>query len=281
MASDISLSPIGSGIQGTISSFINMAAWQPLFAVKSYQMMGKGLPPLSHLYRGYRINVLADMSNQGVAFLVFRAYSFHVYNDFPMSAHETLGAGVVAGIAAAPLQGACERVMILQQLQKTPLSIMTTLNKIHLAEGACGVFRGLVPTMMRESVNTTCFFGLSQFFYGKMITLTDSVYVANSVSYLAAGIFGGILTTPADVIKTRIQSRVGKAPSISEIIKEVGYRNLFKGGLARAGTIGATMMTLGLLSKEIPLLLPRCLHSDYEWSILPSPPLSGRRPSKP
>jgi hypothetical protein len=276
---DGNLSVLGAAVQGTICSFLNMAIWQPLFAVKSYRMSGRGFPPLSHMYRGYGINVAADMSNQGVAFLSFRAYRKYIHNDKPMNIEESLTGGTVAGIVSAPLQGGCERVMIIQQLEKKPIGVCEVLKRIQSIEGSRGFLRALHVTMVRESINATCFFVLSQIFYERMIKRTESVQMANLVSYLGAGICGGILTTPADLIKTRLQSEIGSRKTILNIIQEVGYRNIFKGALVRSTTIGGTMMTLGLLSKEIPPLLPSCFQDDFVW--FKDFVTSGRRPPKP
>lgn len=279
--SDLSLSPLGASVQGTLSSFINMSLCQPLFSVKSYIMAGKGYPPTTHLYRGYRINVLADISNQGVAFLTYRTYSKYVHHDQPMSSVQEFAGGLVAGAVSAPLQGACERIMIIQQLSSAPLRIIDTASEIESKERGRGFLKALHLTTLRESINATAFFGLSHVFHNQMMKVTDSSYFANVVSYFTAGVCAGAITAPIDLLKTRLQEQVGKSCSTVEMIKQVGYKHLVAGVPARAATIGCTMMTLGILSHEIPKYLPGFLYADSDFSLLPKPPFSGLTPPKP
>jgi hypothetical protein len=91
-----------------------------------------------------------------------------------------------------------------------------------------------------------------------------------SIPYLFAGVVGGGLTTPRDLIKTRMQASIGSKDTASNIALQIlrqglkahentrlsDVKKLFLGAGYRALTIGATMATFGPFTEKVPDFFP-------------------------
>ena len=87
------------------------------------------------------------------------------------------------------------------------------------------------------------------------------------------------LTTPADVIKTRIQAEAKKGvqydgiySTCKTIMREEGFKALFKGGAARilrsSPQFGVTLATYEFLKQSFPISQPTVLNEDMEQACL-------------
>ncbi len=267
------LTPTGALLTGTFASFGTTLGWQPLFMIKNSIMTGKGLPQMNpkNLYRGYPINACCDMTNQSVAFFANNFFNNILLAGREQTSMEKLFGGFFSGMMAAPLLCICDRIMIVQQLNNDPitkkaLALQETIKKIHQQEGFKGFFRGLAPTGMRESINAACFFGLQKVLKPQIERLIESKETASSISFLVSGLVAGTLTTPADLIKTNMQSTIGCKKNMLAVTKELinssqhnVIRALFKGCLARTGMMGCLLLTLGTISNNLPNYLPNSL----------------------
>ena len=95
-------------------------------------------------------------------------------------------------------------------------------------------------------------------------SLTHSGYGETLLAATMAGSPSAWLTTPADVIKTRLQSEARKGEShyngirdcFTKILAEEGPRALFKGGLARilrsSPQFGVTLLSYEMLQAAVP-----------------------------
>jgi len=254
------------------TSFVTISSCHPFFTIKTRVMSGLSLPSCHQLYAGYRINLACDVSNQAVAFFAFNFFSKVIMQGKKLSEVENFIGGLFAGAMAAPLLSSLERIMILQQVhipstsQQSKNSIFNLLKSIGREEGWRGYSRGLAPTFFRESINSACFFGLSQLIHPIAKKHLGDNAGACMLSYQVSGAIAGFLTTPFDLIKTRMQNHVGGHEGLVFHTQKIGMKNLFTGALARSGMISSTMMVMGLISTKIPTLFPNYLferkHSD-------------------
>ena len=265
----------GSMLNGALSSIGTITMWQPLFMIKNSIMTGAGFPAVRSLYRGYSINACCDMTNQSVAFFSNNLFTTVIMKSKPLSSGEQILGGLFSGMMASPLLCFCDRIMVVQQLHagdpvtKQPFTINQVIQKILKVEGARGFMRGFLPTVMRESTNAACFFGLQKTIKAETEKMIEDKKTASVVAYLISGLFSGVLTTPSDLIKTNMQKTIGDFRSVTEMTKSLikesksgTVRALFKGCMARSLMMGCLMATMGPLSSKTPALLPECLFKD-------------------
>lgn len=264
----LNLSLLGNFVNGAASSTSVISLCHPLFTIKTRLMSGLTFFHSKQIYAGFRANLSCDISNQAVAFFAFNFFSTQIMRNNQLSTGENLLGGIFAGFTSAPLLGFLERIMILQQLTDThvkPDSMGTTAKKIVDREGWNGFIRGAEATALRESVNASCFFCLSQIIQPIAEKHIESKNVACLIAYQISGAIGGCLSTPFDVIKTRMQNQLGDKSSFLTIIKKIPKKDLFKGVYARILAISSSMMLLGFFSKRIPLFFPEFLyHKEYK-----------------
>jgi solute carrier family 25 protein 38 len=118
-------------------------------------------------------------------------------------------------------------------------SVVDALTNIATTEGPKGLFRGLSATLARDAP----FSGLYLLFYtqAKQLAMraTNSDTLAPSLLFscgVAAGLAASIITQPADVVKTSVQTKTlpsaagtGLLPAISSIYQTRGLRAMFAG----------------------------------------------------
>ncbi len=162
-----------------------------------------------------------------------------------------LAAGMGAGAVEALLVVTPSEVVKIRQQERGAhgrLSQVAVLRQIVSEGGAPALYRGLVPTVMRQSIQQGSKFAV---FYA----LRDSV-----PSDLAAGFVancaGAIVNTPLDVVKTRIQQQAGSrataryrtvAQAAALIWREEGWRAFARGlvpRLVRIGPAGAVQFAV-------------------------------------
>ena len=274
MTTSHDLTLTGSTVNGTLSSFCTVLTCQPLSMVKNSIMTGKGLPGLNRgLYRGYPVNACCDMINQSIGFLANNFFAKVIMQSKPLTPGEHDLGGVFSGMVPAPLYSFCERIMIVQQVNKeNPVTkkaytIAQVVREILRLEGAKGIVRGLIPTIMRESTNFACFFGLQKSIQSETEKWIKNKHAAASVAFLISGCFAGMVTTPADLIKTNMQATLGDPSSFLKVANKLikqngrGAMGLFHGCLPRTMMIGSLMTTMGFFSSNIPRILPESLHT--------------------
>mmetsp|Transcript_7534 Transcript_7534/g.10603 ORF Transcript_7534/g.10603 Transcript_7534/m.10603 type:complete len:295 (+) Transcript_7534:65-949(+) len=114
--------------------------------------------------------------------------------------------------------------------------------KIIKTEGLGGIYRGVVPTIMKQGTNQMVRFPFQQF-YVKVLTKGDEVKIKNPLYNGLAGALAGassvIVTMPQDTVKSRMQSEGGKLKYSStldcfqKILKNEGFAFFFSGTIPR------------------------------------------------
>lgn len=268
---NVKLTPLGNLATGVVTSCLNISLFHPLYTIKTHLMSGEKLA-LKYMYRGFSTNLLCDVSYQGALFLSYGLIEKEVrlLTKKELSHAQTSICGFLAGVTVAPVISYLERVMIIQQiahdtLKTDKISLRKVANQIHRVEGFHGITRGLLPTVLRESLHSTCFFGLSRLFKSTILNQNDDSRLTHA-SYLMAGAIAGLITTPFDLIKTRMQNHISETHmSFQKTVRMLTCdlkkpKNLFQGSLARVSTVSATMLGMGIFSEKIKTFVPKSCH---------------------
>lgn len=266
------LSWIGSITNGAISSFCNISITHPLFTIKTISQLPLNDRPTlrgAMLYRGYPANLSCDLVCQITNFYANCFFGQVILEGKSQTNFEKCIGGAFSGTIAAITLTPFERGMILKQkgasldVHGKDLGYKQLFSQIHEKEGVFGYFKGLTPTIARESINSLFFFGLSRIFKEKIqtspfyqkISKNNSDYaepILEIGSYFTAGILSGTLTSSFDLVKTRMQGEIGKQKlieTIQQIIqKEGSIRLMTLGAKERAITLGCTSAVLGPIS---------------------------------
>ncbi|KAE8230348.1 hypothetical protein CF326_g4652 [Tilletia indica] len=155
--------------------------------------------------------------------------------------------GAAAGLANAFVAGPIEHIRIRLQTQNTKVYTgpLDCFSKITAAAGPTGIFRGMVPTLLREGVGTGTYFlvyeSLVQWYlarFGPGTTRAD-LPTLNAMAFGAtAGVSLWLSAYPFDVIKSRLQTDAIQASSrqytgpldcAAQIMRTSGLRGFLKG----------------------------------------------------
>lgn len=250
--------------------------------------------PLGLLYRGYRANLTCDVANQVVNFYAYAFFKDAIEKrlDRKLGDWENATVGAFGGATSAAMLTSLERIMIIQILRaKDPSylsagkssSMFGVLKEIVRAEGVTkALSRGLAPTILRESTNSFCFFGLTRIIQP---ALEERVVMEGSeksqvqelgivaASYFTSGVLAGSSTAYFDAVKTRMQKeitpkRVSMTDVSLQLAREIigsseGRVGFGKAALARSGISGISMALMGTLAETIiPGMLPARFHKS-------------------
>ena len=134
-------------------------------------------------------------------------------SESSMSLQDQMLAGAVAGAATLVVTNPME-VLRLYALQCEGASIAKSVRELGLS----GLFSGSTATLLRDVPFAALYFTL----YGQIKTavgpgLTDQAWLSHLIAGIGAGAFASYVTTPLDLLKTRVQSRVGQGSSMRSI----------------------------------------------------------------
>ena len=231
-------------IFGYISGMAGILVSHPFDTIKTHIQSNKPIPrSLNGLYRGIGPPLIGVGLEKSIVFGVY-------YNTIDYT-NSTFISGALSGLSASFVVTPFERVKILLQTnQKIERNI---INRSFL-------FQGLSATLYRETPGFGIYFSTYQFLKDHYLTykITNTLNSFESFSFGAiAGAFSWIFIYPQDRIKTHLQSikdrQVGFKEGFNEIIKNGGYRGLYRGfhyALMRAVPLHATVFsTIELLQK--------------------------------
>lgn len=193
---------------GSIAAFTAALTLQPTLYWKNARAMGLNftLDPRM-IYRGTETAVLNEMQMMGVQFGIASFLQRVVSSDGEINktrdAAMACFAGAISAIPTAPL----ELCMIQQQrnggLLASQLSILSR-------SGIKGIFRGLLPTVMRDSVYVLGMLGVTPYVQDHMMQSGMSQTKSGFYASVIGGIFAAIPSHPFDIAKTCMQGDVNK-----------------------------------------------------------------------
>eukprot|EP01117_Protostelium_nocturnum_P020815 TRINITY_DN959_c0_g1_i3.p1 TRINITY_DN959_c0_g1~~TRINITY_DN959_c0_g1_i3.p1 ORF type:complete len:313 (-),score=77.47 TRINITY_DN959_c0_g1_i3:601-1539(-) len=207
------------------------------------------------LYRGFITTTSGILPVQFISMITLEFLRAHIPNSkggkSSTSAYNNFIAGFVSSsistVIVVPVDVISQRLMIQEgnKSQNHYKGGFDAFQKIVKSEGLRGLYRGYVATIITHAPSNAIFW-TTYTKTKKWLSQYDinSVF-AQAFSACFAGIVGGTLTNPTDVIKTRIQvSRndghhlSSQSPSIRTVFKDLvqkdGVLGLFRGCQARA-----------------------------------------------
>lgn len=235
-------------------------------AVKNVKAHG----PLS-LYRGAAPLIFGSSFKQMARWTAYAQVS-NVFrrDDGSIALHHNMFSGFCAGtseavLAVTPIETLKTRATDDLRLgtKKYTSSLDATI-KIVKAEGPMGLYRGVVPTIMKQGTNQMVRFPIQQFyfrvFFGNDAEKKSNPWL-NGLCGAAAGGTSVLLTMPQDTVKTRMQGEAAKKlykgtlDCIQQIIKKEGVLFFWTGTWPRfirvTLDVGITFTIYPLLSKYI------------------------------
>ena len=217
---------------GPIAGLFEGIIMQPVDTLKnlkqSNQFSGFKNIKIRHLYKGF-IPYVSQMSFK--YFLRFTTFNkLKSENDNYMRNFSAgLAAGVIESLFITPFE------LVKTNLQTTNNKYIINVIKdiIHI-NGVKGLYRGFLPTCIRQSINQS--FNFSIYFKLKSMFIHKNekpdIFKIIGITFLSSSV-GPLLNNPFDVIKTRYQNPKYKytnmLQSCKDIIKNEGFFTLWKG----------------------------------------------------
>ena len=163
---------------------------------------------------------------------------------FPNSIN-VLTASLMSGCFASLLGNPFEVIKVrMQSKMSMYANMLVAAHSILTNEGIWMFWRGLIPSMIRSSLLTASQIGpysFSKHQIEKHVNVNDvSLHL---ISSLIAGIISTTVTSPADVIKTRVMNqhkvkRIYLMQFSQQMLKKEGFMSLFRGWMANYVRLG-------------------------------------------
>uniref|UniRef100_A0A7S4PJJ9 Mitochondrial carrier protein n=1 Tax=Paramoeba aestuarina TaxID=180227 RepID=A0A7S4PJJ9_9EUKA len=190
-------------------------------------------------YSGMRVNLIGIIPEKAIKLACndqFRSMLRDEETGKVSNAGELL-AGAGAGFCQVVVTTPMEIVKIRGQL--TGASIGQVISEL----GFMGLYKGYTPTLIRDVWFSVFFFPMQARMKETWIHPDDSPSAQTSKSFasgILAGSFAAAISTPFDVIKTRIQAGVpgGVVEVAKETMTKEGTSALFRGVIPRTAAIG-------------------------------------------
>lgn len=261
------LSKLGHIANGGISFVIGLIPIQPCFTLKTFSMVGKGIPPIYRLWAGFGPNAASGAPAEGIGFLsvdLCTKYFTKGQNNPKLTDMQNLIASLMSGCLGAPINASLERGMILQQLRGG--GFFAHMRSIFNASGAKGLFKGTFATAGRDALFTSGVFAFNDKAKEYVSPHISDPLIRDIVAGIIAGVPAGFLSTPFDLGKTLMQEdTTEKYPhfraTICSLVKEEGVTAIFKGAVPRSFTIGGLIMITSVAKERVPHYFPSFLRA--------------------
>lgn len=194
---------------------------------------------IAHLYKGLPAILLGAVPSHAAYFATYEFVKDHIGGRAP--GHHPLINGFAGACAVmahdaivTPLDVVKQRMQVYKSQHNT---IVSCVRSIVRQEGAGVLFASYPVTVAMNVPFMAVHFATYE---SVKLHLTDHMHCPSITSHLmagaAAGALGGFVSTPFDVVKTRIQvngDTSGLRHVLATIAEREGYRALFQGAIAR------------------------------------------------
>jgi hypothetical protein len=214
------------------------------------------------LYRGTFAAVCNEMQSMGLQFSLTRFFQ-GIYIDessTSLTDSQMIISAFTGGVAASIFATPCELVMIQQQYYGG--STYGTISAIIKDYGYANMFRGLLPTVGRESMYVTGLLGITPAVQNKLMKEYNmSQGLAGFYASIIGGLVSAIPSHPFDICKTCMQGDISKTQyggllgTYKKLIEEGGIKRLTHGLLWRSFGIVSTVYIANELRTLFPPLL--------------------------
>ena len=249
-------------ILGTIAAFIEAVLLQPTLYWKNANAMK--LPfTLSPkiIYRGTAASIFNEMQMMGLQFGItgFFQKLFISEQNQKMTVGQTFISAILGGMIAANAASPVELIMVQQQRHggtfwNTPARIF----REH-GLGLNGIMRGVVPTMLRDSIYVSGMLGVTPLIQAYL--MEKHSYSQASASFfgsIAGGVFGAVVSQPVDVVKTCMQGDIERVKykhfleAVRQVWSEGGLNRIFNGCMWRTINIVGTVYVANECKNRFP-----------------------------
>lgn len=238
--------------QGGIASILANIGAHPMGTVKTIQMVnGRFLWKQLSSYRGLYNGYIAGCGVDALSFAIN-----NLVNGQRKEGQSRLWYALASGIVSAPFVSIGEFLMTNRQVGK---SGYRDIWKLACRPGGLHKFnQGVVTTVFREIP-----FALGAYYGPFLIRDLMNKYCPKSefsesekkvmkiVPGAISGFVAGAITTPVDLVKTRVQineQSVSFGDVIREVYKESGWRGFFRGTAMRSASIAFTVIAIDLMA---------------------------------
>lgn len=252
-------SPLNSVLSGALAGTIELGITYPAEYLKTIKQLNKTLPtgkkePIPPFgkswYTGCSTAITGNALKAGVRFLAFDTIKgFLKAPDGSISGTKTVIAGFGAGVfesvfAVTPFEAVKTALIDDKKRAQPRLNGLFHGTKTILREqGFTALYKGLFPTMMRQSANSATRFASYNFIKsaaqgslapGEKLGLASTFAIGGM-----AGVITVYVTMPLDTVKTRMQSLASRTEyrntfhCFFRIVSEEGVLSLWSGALPR------------------------------------------------
>ncbi|KAL2609044.1 hypothetical protein R1flu_027617 [Riccia fluitans] len=241
---------IDGAIAGATAGVVVETALYPIDTIKTRLQAARagGQINLKGLYSGLGGNIAGVLPASALFIGVYEPAKRKLLEIFPdhLSSVAHLSAGAIGGATASLIRVPTE--VVKQRMQTGQFtSARTAVTSIVAKEGVTGLYAGFGAFLLRDlpfDAIQFCIYEQLKIVYKK--TVKRELYDAeNAVMGAFSGAVTGAVTTPLDVIKTRLMIQgsqghyKGVFDCVTKIVKEEGASTLFKG-------IGPRVMWIGI-----------------------------------
>eukprot|EP00026_Physarum_polycephalum_P008717 Phypoly_transcript_08815.p1 GENE.Phypoly_transcript_08815~~Phypoly_transcript_08815.p1 ORF type:complete len:315 (+),score=45.45 Phypoly_transcript_08815:179-1123(+) len=203
------------------------------------------------LWRGLAPSLVMTVPNAAIYFNTYEALKKRLTKlDFPFPALVPLVSGALARVVAATTLAPLELIRTNFQAQQKGKSILAFVRKT----GFRGMWLGVGATLSRDvpfsAIYWSCYELVKGELKNKIPQTTYGAFVTSFLSGCFSGMLSAVLTTPIDLVKTRVQTHVpankkcvAKPPPTARdivmlIYKEEGVKGFMRGWVPRASKVG-------------------------------------------
>lgn len=242
------LNSSGQAFLGVVGSFAVNAVVHPLCTIKNRLMANQRVifnpfVGLKVLYRGYTEICLTESTAYATSYVVNGILKKREIGP--------LTSAILAGIVSTPVVAVGEALMLNRQVNGGPLSSQI------LRRSLCR--SGLVATLLREVPFNVAIFSFAPAIEKRM-HFTDE-FTKNAIAGLGSGIICGLITAPADKIKTLVQANeLSIMDSTRMVVRALGEsggrRRILAEGFTGVVYIGLSVAILNVFNNQLPQHFP-------------------------